>query len=423
MKKELIYNKNLNGEITVPGDKSISHRAIIFGALAEGVSKVKGVLKGEDCIATMNCFRELGIKIEEEGDDIYVYGNGLYGLKKPNKELFAGNSGTTMKLLSAILSVQDFSTVITGDSSLSKRPMKNLITPLSMMGADISSTNDFCPLYINGSKLKGIEYTMPSPTAQVKSAILLASLYADGDTTIIEKIKSRNHTEIMFRQFGLDIHIKDGVIHTSKVDKIIPAEIEVCGDISSASFIIAGAVITENSHVIIRNVGVNPTRMGFVQALIKMGANIKLLNARVVNSEKVADIEVKSSKLNGIEISGEIIPLMIDEVPLFALVASLADGTSVVRDAVDLRGKETDRIKAIVTELNKLGADIKETKDGMIIQGNKTFVATECESYNDHRIAMCLVIASLVCKEPIMVDNIDCINVSFPNFFEILDKL
>ena len=423
MKKILLNNKSLNGKTTVLGDKSISHRAIMIGALAEGITNIKGFLKGEDCIATINCFKELGIKIVENEDMISVYGNGLYGLKKPKNQLYVGNSGTTIRLISGILSAQKFSSIVTGDSSIIKRPMKRIVEPLSLMGANIESDNGFAPLYINGSNLKGIEYNMPIASAQVKSAILLASLFAKNKTTIIEKYKSRDHSEIMLKQFGANISINNNVIESNPISKLIPQNINICGDISSACFIIVGALITKNSHIIIENVGINPTRTGFLEVLLKMGANIKFLNIKYINGEKVCDIEVKSSKLKACDISGDIIPKMIDEIPLFALVASLASGTSVVKDAEELKFKESNRIKTISTELNKIGANIIETSDGMIIEGDKIFYENECESYNDHRIAMCIAIASLVCNEPIILNNYECVNISFPNFFDILENL
>ncbi|WP_250278722.1 3-phosphoshikimate 1-carboxyvinyltransferase [[Clostridium] colinum] len=423
MKKKLLYNKNLKGKVKVLGDKSISHRAIMIGALAEGITNIKGFLKGEDCISTINCFKELGIKIIENNDIISVYGNGLHGLKKPKNTLYVGNSGTTIRLISGILSAQNFSCSITGDNSILKRPMQRIIEPLSLMGANIDSDNGFAPLNIKGTRLKGIIYSMPIDSAQVKSAILLASLYSSNKTIIKEKGKSRNHSEIMLKNFGADITINKNNIIINPINKLNPQNINICGDISSACFIIVGALITKNSHIIIENVGINPTRTGFLEILLKMGANIKFLNIRYVNGEKVCDIEVKSSKLKGCNIYGDIIPKMIDEIPLFALVASLADGVSIVKDAQELKFKESNRIKTISTELNKIGANILETDDGMVIEGNKIFYANECESYNDHRIAMCLAIASLICSEPIFLNNYKCVDISFPTFFNILENL
>ncbi len=423
MKKILPYNKNLKGKTKVLGDKSISHRAIMIGALAEGITTIKGFLKGEDCISTINCFKDLGIKIEEQNDIIKVYGNGLYGLKKPKNTLYVGNSGTTIRLISGILSAQDFSCEITGDSSILKRPMKRIIEPLSLMGANIDSNNYLAPLNIKGSKLKGITYNMPVASAQVKSAILLASLYAEGKTIVKENFKSRDHSEIMLKNFGANINVNGNTIESYPIHKLTPQNIEICGDISSACFLIVGALITKNSHIIIENVGINETRTGFIDVLLKMGANISFLNTRYINGEKVCDIEVKSSNLKAVNIGGSVIPRMIDEIPLFALIASLADGNSIVKDASELKFKESNRIKTISTELNKIGCNIVETDDGMIIEGNRKLVANECESYNDHRIAMCIAIASLRCNEPIALNNYKCIDISFPNFFGILENL
>lgn len=423
MLKQLLYNKNLNGRFSVLSDKSISHRAIMLGALSEGKTIIKNFLNAEDCLSTINCFKDMGIKITEDNNIVTVYGNGLYGLKKPKSTLYVGNSGTTIRLISGILSAQNFSCSITGDSSILKRPMKRIIEPLSLMGANISSKDYFAPLQIESSSLKGIKYNMPIDSAQVKSCILLASLYAKGNTVVIERNKSRNHTEIMLDYFGADIKIKNNIIQTKPIKKLNPQNITICGDISSASFFIVSALITKNSHIIIENVGINPTRTGFLEILLKMGANINLLNTRYINGEKVADIEVKSSKLKSCDISGDIIPKMIDEIPLFALVASLSDGTSIVKDATELKFKESNRINTIATELNKIGANIIQTDDGMIIEGGKKFVAKECKSYKDHRIAMCMAVASLVCEEPIFLEDADCVNISFPNFFDLLESL
>ena len=419
----LLYNKSLKGSFFVDGDKSISHRAIMLGAIAEGITTIKGFLKGEDCLSTIQCFKDMGIKIIEENNIIKVYGNGLKGLKAPAKALYVGNSGTTIRLISGILASQDFSSTITGDNSILKRPMERIITPLSLMGVNIHSNGYKAPITINGTSLNGIEYHMPIDSAQVKSCILLASLYANEKTTIIEKNKSRNHSEIMLRYFGANIKIDNNTITSSPIDKLIAKDIEVCGDISSASFFITAALITKNSHIIIKNVGINPTRIGFLEVLIKMGANIKFLNERYLNGEKIADIEVFSSKLKACDINGAIIPKMIDEIPLFALISSIANGNTIVKDASELKFKESNRIKTISTELNKLGANIIETEDGMIIEGNKNFIATKCNSHNDHRIAMTLAIASLVCQEPIILDDESCINISFPNFFKILEEI
>lgn len=422
MKKTLLHNKNLKGITTVLGDKSISHRSIMLGALAEGVTTITGFLQGDDCISTINCFKNLGIKIEQNNNKIIVYGKGLYGLSKPNTPLYVGNSGTTIRLISGILCAQNFSSSITGDNSIVKRPMKRIIEPLSLMGANILS-DGFAPLNIEGKILKGITYHMPIDSAQVKSCILLAGLYAQGKTTVVENFKSRNHSEIMLKNFGANINVCNNSITIAQTKKLKPQNINICGDISSACFIIVGALITKNSHIIIKNVGINETRTGFLDVLLKMGANIKFLNIKYENGEKVCDIEAKSSTLKSVNIGGDIIPRMIDEIPLFALVASVAQGTSIVKNATELKFKESNRIETISIELNKIGANIKTTDDGMIIEGGKTFMANECNSHNDHRIAMCIAIASLMCKQPIVLNNYECVNISFPNFFNILENL
>lgn len=422
MKKTLLHNKNLKGTTTVLGDKSISHRSIMLGALADGVTTITGFLKGEDCISTINCFKNLGIKIEETNDKITVYGKGLYGLSKPNVPLYVGNSGTTIRLISGILCAQNFSSSITGDSSIIKRPMQRIIEPLSLMGAKILS-DGYAPLNIEGKGLNGITYYMPVDSAQVKSCILLAGLYAQGKTTIVENLKSRNHSEIMLKNFGANINVDNNIITISNTEKLKPQNINICGDISSACFIIVGALITKNSHIVIKNVCINKTRTGFLDVLLKMGANINFLNIKYENGEKVCDIEAKSSTLKSIDIGGDVIPRMIDEIPLFALVASVAQGTSTVKDAKELKFKESNRIETISIELNKIGANIITTDDGMIIEGGKTFTQNECNSYNDHRIAMCIAIASLICKQPIVLNDYECVNISFPNFFDILENL
>lgn len=423
MIKKLKYNKNINGEIYVAGDKSITHRAIMLGAISNGITTIKNGLKGEDCLNTIRCFEALGIQIEEKKDTIIVYGKGLYGLKKPEKTLYVGNSGTTIRLISGILSAQRFDTKITGDNSIINRPMGRIVEPLSKMGAKICAEKGFAPLTIFGKKLNSVHYEMPVASAQVKSAILFASLYAKGDTTVVEKEKSRNHSEIMINYFGGNLKIFGNVIISRPVKKLCAKNIEVCGDISSACFFIAGAVITKNSHIIIKNVGINPTRMGFVDVLLKMGADINFENVRYMNGEKVCDISAKSSSLTACDIGGDIIPKMIDEIPLFMLVSSFAKGRSVVKDAKELKFKESDRIKTVSTELNKMGCNISSTDDGAVINGGRKLFGATCESYNDHRVAMCIAIASLKCSENIILKDYECVDTSFPNFFEILEKI
>lgn len=423
MKRILKYKKSLNGQFIVSGDKSMTHRAIMLASISNGITTINAYLKGADCISTINCFKSLGIHIEENKETITVYGRGLYGLSSPNGTLFVGNSGTTIRLICGILTAQPFNTHITGDKSIISRPMDRIITPLSKMGGNIQSNDGLAPLFITGNPLYGTEYTLPIASAQVKSAILFASLYAKSPTKIIEPKKTRNHSEIMLNHFGANVTRCGNVISSQPIKELTPTNIYICGDLSSACFFIVGALITKNSYITIKNVGVNPTRTGFLDVLINMGASIYLHNERYINGEKICDITAKSSMLKGLDIYGDVIPRMIDELPLFALVATLAKGRSTVKNAEELKFKESNRIESISTELNKIGANITQTDDGMIINGNKILIGCECKTYNDHRIAMCLAIASLVCFEPISLDNTECISVSFPNFFDILDNL
>ena len=420
----------LIGEITAPPDKSISHRAVMLGAIARGVTTVGNFLTGADCMATADCFHKLGIKIEIEeniGENIRenigenqakIYGKGLR-LSPPTGALDVKNSGTSLRLLTGILAAQNFDSEATGDESIQKRPMKRVIEPLSQMGARI--IGERAPIKILGSRLTGITYELKEPSAQVKSAILLASLYADSPTVIIEKVKSRNHTEIMLKAFGADI-TKDGDrIISRPAGELKAANIQIPGDISSAAFFIVGALICDGSELLIKNVGVNPTRSGILDALRAMGANIKLLNIKR-GAEPSADILVKSSKLEGIVIKGDTIPRLIDEIPILAVAAMFAKGETIIRDAAELRVKETDRISSISEEFSKLGANITPTEDGLIINGadpNPEFPDTN--SRGDHRIAMSLAIAGL--KIPNKLINSDCVNISFPNFFKVLLKI
>lgn len=423
---KLIKPKNsLNGTITIPGDKSISHRAVMFGSISKGETIVKGFLTGDDCMSTISCFRNLGVDIKINNDTVIIKGNGLDGLVKPKDILDVGNSGTTIRLISGILSAQPFSCKITGDSSIQKRPMNRVILPLSEMGADIKGEikDGYAPLIINGKKLKGIEYTLPVASAQVKSAILLASLFADSKTIINEPVASRNHTEIMLNYMGADIKKTDKKIISTPVKQLYSKEIEIPGDISSAAFFIVAGLIMQNSHILIKNVGINETRTGIIDSLKEMGGNINILNKKNDSGELTADIEVKSSNLKAITISGEIIPRMIDEIPIFAVAALFADGKTIIKDAEELKVKESNRIKTMSEELKKLGANVEETDDGMIIEGNSILKGNEVESHNDHRVAMSLSIAGLKAKGETVIKNSNCVNISFPNFYEYLEKL
>jgi len=410
-----------NGEITVPGDKSISHRAVMFNSLAKGTAHITGFLKGADCLSTIECFKALGVEIEMSEDTMTVHGNGLHGLREPQKMLYTGNSGTTTRLLCGILSGQDFNSSLTGDKSIEKRPMKRVTEPLSLMGAKIE--NDYCPLYITGSKLHGTEYKMTVASAQVKTALILAALYADGETVIYEKEKSRDHTERMLAAMGADI-VCDGLkIMVRPGKELRAADIDVCGDISSAAFFMVLGLIMPSSRVTVRNVGVNPTRTGIIDVLKAMGAYMKFENERIVSGEPVADITVASSRLKGVTIGGDIIPRLIDEIPIIAAAAVFAEGETVIKDAHELRVKETDRIAAIENEFSKCGADITASDDGMVIRGGKPIHGADFKTYGDHRMAMSLSVLAQLADGDSSLDDDKCVSVSYPTFFDDLYKL
>lgn len=415
----------ISGEISVPGDKSISHRAIMFSAIAEGTTTITGFLNSEDCLCTATAFKNMGIDITGLGTDrVIVQGKGLSGLEEPMQVLNAGNSGTTMRLILGILAGQDFFSVLTGDQYLCQRPMKRVIEPLSAMGAKIlgRNNNNYPPLAIRGGTLRAMEYKLPIASAQVKSAILLAGLYANGITRVTEPASSRDHTERMLRYLGVDMNIDGLTISIKSRQTLIARDLNVPGDISSAAFFIAAALLIPNSKLIIRNVGVNPTRMGLVNILQDMGAQIQLDNLNENGPEPVADIVVAYSQLKGIEIGGETIPTLIDEIPILAVIASQAEGKTVIRDAGELRVKETDRIHAIVTELSRLGARIEEQEDGMIIHGHTSLRGAQCHSYGDHRMAMSIAIAGLLADGKTTITDTECINTSFPTFTKILNQ-
>ncbi|MFW5647845.1 MAG: 3-phosphoshikimate 1-carboxyvinyltransferase [Candidatus Alkaliphilus sp. MAG34] len=417
--------KRIRRSITVPGDKSISHRAIMLSSIAEGESKIHNFLMGDDCLNTIECFRKMQVPIEIAGNEIRVKGIGLNGLKKPDTILDVGNSGTTIRLMCGILAGQNFDCKITGDDSIQNRPMDRIIIPLRQMGSIIDSVKKegYAPLKIQGSKLTAINYNMPVASAQVKSAILLASIYADGTTSILEIQKSRDHTERMLNYMGANIR-QDGLsIFSNPPDRLYAREIYVPGDISSAAFFLVLGAIVRDAEILIENVGLNSTRTGIIDVLKLMGANIKISNKRILNGEPVGDIYITDSDLKGIEIGGNIIPRLIDEIPIIAVVAAFAEGVTIIRNAEELKVKESNRIKAIVTELKKIGAHIEETDDGMIVYGKKSLRGGTVESYNDHRIAMALSIAGLLSEEGVVIDNPYCVDISFPNFFDILDRM
>ena len=412
-KKVLKANIPLNGTVTGPSDKSISHRAVIFASLAKGRSVIKNFSKGQDPLSSLNICRALGVDIEE-GANLIINSDGI--LKAPLTGLNCGNSGTTMRLMTGILSGQNFSSELFGDASLSKRPMKRIIEPLSLMGAEISSQNGHAPLKISGKKLTGIDYHSNLASAQVKSCVLLAGLFAEGVTTFTEPHLSRNHTEILLSHMGADINI-DGCKTIISKSTLEPCQIEIPGDISSAAYFIAAGLIVPDSDIILKNVGLNPTRTGIIDVVKLMGGNLEILDMRNVSGETVGDIRVKYSNLKSCVIEKDLIPRLIDELPVIAVLATQAEGETIVKDAQDLRNKESDRIKAVVKELSALGADISETEDGFIINGKtnlKGGVTSEC--YHDHRLAMSLYVAGLVCQNPIIINGFEWVNISFPEF-------
>ena len=422
---KLTRSTPLWGEVTVPGDKSISHRAVMFGSLAKGTTEVTNFLKGADCLSTIQAFRSMGIDIEEKNHTILIHGQGLYGLKKPNHVLDMGNSGTTTRLLSGILAGQNFETVLTGDASIQKRPMGRVITPLSMMGAHIESLsgNGCAPLRITGSPLKGIHYLSPVKSAQVKSSVLLAGLYADAPTSVTEEALTRNHTELMLRYFGADV-VTEGTTATIIPQPTLTGQkVEVPGDISSAAYFLAAALIVPDSQVLIRNVGINPTRDGILRVLHHMGAEISLLNKRQENAEPVADLLVKSGPLKAVSFGDSLIPTLIDEIPMIAVLSCFAQGTTVIKDAQELKVKESNRIDTVVSNLKAMGAHIEATSDGMIIEGGYPLHGAVIDSHLDHRIAMAFSVAALVADGETEILNSQCVDISYPEFYRDLESL
>ena len=402
--KQITPVTNLQGEIDIPGDKSISHRSIMFGSIAQGTTEVTHFLEGADCLSTIDCFRKMGIEIEKKDKRILVRGNGLRGLKAPIETLNVGNSGTTTRLISGILSGQNFTTILSGDDSLNSRPMGRIMTPLNSMGAKITSINgnNCAPLKIEPGQLHSIKYQSPVASAQVKSAVLLAGMYAaDGETSVTEPALSRNHTELMLQGFGASV---TSILHPdgqataciAPCEELYGQQIEVPGDISSAAYFIAAGLLVPNSEVLVKNVGTNFTRAGFLKVCEAMGADITLVNTSIQGGEPRADILVRSSNLKGTVVEGDIIPTLIDEIPMIAVMAACADGTTVIKDAAELKVKETNRIDTVTEGLKNMGVDITPTEDGMIINGGATLKGTKINSYLDHRIAMAFSIAGLV---------------------------
>ena len=415
----------LRGELKIPGDKSISHRAVMFASLAKGITKITNFLQGADCLSTISCFQKLGITIENKQDTVFVHGKGLHGLSAPTQILDCGNSGTTIRLMSGILSGQSFSSILTGDDSIQKRPMKRIMDPLSRMGANIQSRleNGCAPLEIQGSRLHGIHYHSPIASAQVKSALLLAGLYAASPTTVTEPYVSRNHSEIMLSSFGAKIGTEDTTVNIQPNPTLEAIDIQVPGDISSAAYFIAAALLVPGSEVLLRNVGINPTRAGILEVALKMGGKISLLNQRLQGGEKIADLLIQSSQLQGITIEKGLIPTLIDEIPIIAIMAACAKGTTVIRDASELKVKESDRIQVMTNNMKTMGADVEATQDGMIIHGGSSLHGAVINTMKDHRIAMSFTIASLLIDEDVTILNQECVNISFPNFYEQLHSL
>lgn len=421
----------LHGSITIPGDKSVSHRAVMFGAIANGTTHISHFLQGADCLATIDCFRRMGIKIENTGTKIYVHGKGLQGLCAPGQILNVGNSGTTTRLISGILAGQSFESTLSGDASLNSRPMGRIIEPLSTMGADISSIagNQCAPLLIRPGSLHGIHYHSKVASAQVKSAILLAGLYADGETKVTEPTLSRNHTELMLKGFGakLSSAIDPGTLSATAsilpCNELFAQEIIVPGDISSAAYFIAAGLLVPGSDILIRNVGINPTRAGILEVCREMGANIEYLNPNDKSGEPTADLRVQYSQLHGTTVEGSIIPTLIDEIPMIAVLAAFAEGTTIIKDAAELKVKETDRIHTVTENLAAMGADITPTEDGMIIHGKRPLHGTQIKSYLDHRIAMAFAIAGLAVEGTTTIQGSSCVDVSYPAFYETIGML
>ncbi len=433
---EITKRDSFRGEIAVPGDKSISHRGIMLGAISEGLTEITDFLEGADCLSTISCFQKLGIEIERDGTHVLVHGKGLHGLSAPKGTLNVGNSGTTVRLISGILAGQPFSCVLDGDASIRKRPMRRIFTPLGEMGAsfqcyDASSfpaSREACesgcaPFAIRGGSLRGIHYRSPIASAQVKSAVLLAGLYADAETKVTEPALSRDHTERMLRGFGAEAESAGTTATIRPEPRLTGQKIRVPGDISSAAYFIALGLITPHSEILIRNVGVNPTRDGIIRAALAMGGRIKLQNERTVSGEPVADILVSSSSLHGIKVNGSLIPALIDEIPVLAVMAAYASGTTIIEDAHELRVKESDRIAVVTENLRAMGGNITPSDDGMTIEGGAPLHGARILTSHDHRIAMAFGVAGLNADGITTFDDEDCVTVSYPSFFQDIEKL
>ena len=414
----------LHGKLTIPGDKSISHRAVMFGALAQGTTRITHFLEGADCLSTISCFQAMGIHIQKNKDEVLVEGKGLHGLQAPLDILDVGNSGTTTRLISGILAGQDFTSRLTGDASICQRPMGRIITPLSLMGAQITSQNQngCAPLTIQGGHLHGIHYQSPVASAQVKSCVLLAGMYADAPTSVTEPVLSRNHTELMLNYFGAQVTSKGTTASILPQPDLKARDITVPGDISSAAYFIAAGLLVPGSEILLCNVGINPTRDGLLRVCQAMGGDITLLNVRN-DGEPTADLLIRSSSLHSTEIKGEIIPTLIDEIPMIAVMAAFAEGTTVIRDAAELKVKESDRIQVMADNLTRMGADVEALPDGMIIHGGKPLHGATIDSHKDHRIAMSFAVAGGICEGSLTITDGECVNISYPEFYTDLYSL
>lgn len=424
--KKLEYAQpSLEGAIRIPGDKSVSHRSIMFGAIAEGTTTVEGFLQSDDCLSTIDCFQKLGVEISIEGDKVNINSKGITHWKEPDEILYTGNSGTTTRLMLGILAGSSVSSVLIGDESIQKRPMRRVTDPLKQMNAKLigRENGQFTPIAVEGTKLQAIHYTMPVASAQVKSAILLAALNANGETVVEEIETSRDHTEKMLEHFGANITVDNKTIRLLGGQKLNGTAVVVPGDISSAAFFLVAGAIVPSSKLTLTNVGLNPTRTGIMDVLQAMGASFTVNDAANSSHEEMGTIVIESSSLVGTEIGGELIPRLIDEIPIIALLATQANGKTVIKNAEELKVKETNRIDAVVNELKKLGANITATDDGMIIEGPTTLHGGDILTYGDHRIGMMAAVASLITTEPVTIDNAGCIAVSYPTFFEDISSV
>lgn len=420
---ELKHASKLRGAVSLPGDKSISHRAIMFGSISEGITEITNFLQGEDCLSTIRCFQQMGIPIECHGDSVTVHGKGLRGLSAPRQALDVGNSGTTARLISGILAGQPFASSLTGDSSIQRRPMKRILDPLSAMGAKVSSIrgNGCAPLQFKPSRLHATDYRSPVASAQVKSCVLLAGLYADGVTSVTEPSLSRNHTELMLSAFGANVTSEGATASVHPGPRLSGMKIDVPGDISSAAYYIAAGLLSKDSEILIQNVGVNPTRDGILTAVRAMGGTIEKLNEHTVSGEPVCDLLVTPGKLNGTVIGGSLVPALIDEIPMIAVMAAFAEGMTVIKDASELKVKESNRIETVAENLRRMGADVTETLDGMIIMGSPDRLhPADFDSFNDHRIAMSFAVAALALGGSCSMKDAECVNISYPNFYRDL---